>query len=54
MKIADTGSLEAEIAFGWWFSNRNGAVDDETIKGAVEAAKKYGRKVVVDTIERQS
>jgi 3-hexulose-6-phosphate synthase len=27
-----------------------GAVDDETIKGAVEAAKKYGRKVVVDTI----
>jgi 3-hexulose-6-phosphate synthase len=24
-----------------------GAVDDETIKGAVEAAKKYGRKVVV-------
>jgi 3-hexulose-6-phosphate synthase len=27
-----------------------GAVDDETIKGAVEEAKKYGRKVVVDTI----
>jgi 3-hexulose-6-phosphate synthase len=43
--------LEAEIAFKCRFSNRNGAVDDETIKGAVEAAKKYGRKVVVDTIE---
>lgn len=27
-----------------------GAVDDATIKGAVEAAAKYGRKVVVDTI----
>jgi 3-hexulose-6-phosphate synthase len=25
-------------------------LDDETIKGAVEATKKYGRKVVVDTI----
>jgi 3-hexulose-6-phosphate synthase len=51
MKIADTGSLEAEIAFkaGADLVTVMGAVDDETIKGA-EAAKKYGRKVVVDTI----
>ncbi|MEZ7497927.1 3-hexulose-6-phosphate synthase [Flavobacterium sp. Arc3] len=52
MKIADTGSLEAEIAFkaGADLVTVMGAVDDETIKGAVEAAKKYGKKVVVDTI----
>jgi 3-hexulose-6-phosphate synthase len=52
MKIADTGSLEAEIAFkaGADLVTVMGAVDDETIKGA-EAAKKYGRKVVVDLLE---
>jgi 3-hexulose-6-phosphate synthase len=45
MKIADTGALEAEIAFKAGADlTVMGAVDDETIKGAVEAAKKYGRR----------
>ncbi|MEN2403142.1 3-hexulose-6-phosphate synthase [Flavobacterium sp. MC2016-06] len=52
MKTADTGSLEAEMAFkaGADIVTVMGAVDDATIKGAVEAAAKYGKKVVVDTI----
>jgi 3-hexulose-6-phosphate synthase len=52
MKTADTGALEAEMAFkaGADLVTVMGSVDDATIKGAVEAAKKYGRKVVVDTI----
>lgn len=52
MKTADTGALEAEMAFkaGADLVTVMGAVDDATIKGAVEAAEKYGRKVVVDTI----
>jgi len=52
MKTADTGALEAEMAFkaGADLVTVMGTVDDATIKGAVEAAKKYGRKVVVDTI----
>lgn len=52
MKTADTGALEAEIAFkaGADLVTVMGTVDDATIKGAVEAAKKYGKKVVVDTI----
>ena len=52
MKTADTGALEAEMAFkaGADLVTVMGAVDDATIKGAVEAANKYGKKVVVDTI----
>jgi 3-hexulose-6-phosphate synthase len=52
MKTADTGTLEAEMAFkaGADLVTVMGAVDDATIKGAVEAANKYGKKVVVDTI----
>ena len=52
MKTADTGALEAEMAFkaGADLVTVMGSVEDATIKGAVEAAKKYGRKVVVDTI----
>lgn len=52
MKTADTGALEAEMAFkaGADLVTVMGTVDDATVKGAVEAAKKYGRKVVVDTI----
>ncbi|WP_289661173.1 3-hexulose-6-phosphate synthase [Flavobacterium panacagri] len=52
MKTADTGSLEAEMAFkaGADLVTVMGTVDDATIKGAIEAAKKYDRKVVVDTI----
>ena len=52
MKTPDTGALEAEIAFkaGADLITVMGAVDDATIKGAVETAKKYGKQVVVDTI----
>ncbi|WP_413533188.1 3-hexulose-6-phosphate synthase [Empedobacter brevis] len=52
MKTADTGALEAEMAFnaGADLVTVMGAVDDATIKGAIEAAKKAGKKVVVDTI----
>ncbi|HEY0299596.1 MAG TPA: 3-hexulose-6-phosphate synthase [Arachidicoccus sp.] len=52
MKTADTGALEAEMAFkaGADLVTVMGTVDDATVKGAVEAAKKYGKKVVVDTI----
>ena len=52
MKTADTGALEAEMAFkaGADLVTVMGAVDDATVKGAVEAANKYGKKVVVDTI----
>ena len=52
MKTADTGSLEAEMAFnaGADIVTVMGTVDDATIKGAVEAGKKHGKKVVVDTI----
>lgn len=52
MKTPDTGALEAELAFkaGADLVTVMGAVDDATIKGAVEAAKKYGKQVVVDTI----
>ncbi|PUZ22053.1 3-hexulose-6-phosphate synthase [Chitinophaga costaii] len=52
MKTADTGALEAEMAFkaGADLVTVMGTVDDATVKGAVEAAKKYGKQVVVDTI----
>ncbi|MFB9076220.1 3-hexulose-6-phosphate synthase [Flavobacterium procerum] len=52
MKTADTGALEAEMAFkaGADLVTVMGTVDDATIKGAIEAAKKYDRMVVVDTI----
>ena len=56
MKTADTGALEAEMAFnaGADLVTVMGAVDDATIKGAVEAAHKLGKKVVVDTIGVQN
>jgi 3-hexulose-6-phosphate synthase len=52
MKTADTGALEAEMAFnaGADLVTVMGTVDDATIKGAVAAANKLGKKVVVDTI----
>lgn len=52
LKTADTGALEAEMAFnaGADLVTVMGAVDDSTIKSAVEAAKKAGKQVVVDTI----
>lgn len=52
LKTADTGALEAEMAFnaGADLVTVMGAVDDATIIGAIDAAKKAGKKVVVDTI----
>ncbi len=52
MKTPDAGALEAEIAFnaGADLITVMGAVDDATIKGAIETAKKLGKQVVVDTI----
>jgi 3-hexulose-6-phosphate synthase len=52
MKTPDAGALEAQLAFeaGADLITVLGTVDDSTIKGAVEAANKYGKKVVVDTI----
>lgn len=52
MKTADTGALEAEMAFkaGADLVTVMGTVDDATVKGAIEAANKYGKQVVVDTI----
>lgn len=52
MKTADTGALEAEMAFnaGADLVTVMGTVDDATVKGAVEAGKKFGKQVVVDTI----
>lgn len=52
LKTMDVGSLEAEMAI------KNGAdivsilavADDETMKGAVEVAKKYNAKVMADLI----
>ncbi|AGA79748.1 3-hexulose-6-phosphate synthase [Echinicola vietnamensis] len=51
-KTADAGALEAEMAFqaGADYITILGATGDATISGAVEAAKKYNRAVVVDTI----
>ncbi|MBI2675624.1 MAG: orotidine 5'-phosphate decarboxylase [Candidatus Aenigmarchaeota archaeon] len=52
MKTMDTGFLEAEIAFkaGADAVSVLGAADRETIKGASEAAKKYGKILMVDSI----
>ncbi len=52
LKIMDAGELEAEIAF------RHGAdiatvlalADDQTIRGALAAAKRYSRQIMVDFI----
>lgn len=51
-KTADAGGLEAEMAFkaGADYITILGATGDSTIKGAVKAAKAYGKAVVVDTI----
>ncbi len=52
MKTMDTGFLEAEIAFraGADAVSVLGAADRETIKGASEAAGKYGKILMVDSI----
>ena len=52
MKTADAGELEAEIAFaaGADLVTVMGAADDDTIKGAVKAARDHGKGVVADMI----
>lgn len=54
-KVADAGALEAEMAFkaGADLVTVLAVTGNKTIEGAVEAAKKYGRGVVVDTIGAQ-
>ncbi len=52
MKTADAGELEAQIAFeaGADLVTVMGAADNDTIKGAVKAAKAFGRGIVADMI----
>ena len=52
LKTADAGELEAELAFsaGADLVTVMGAADDDTIKGAVKAAKAHGGGVVADMI----
>lgn len=52
LKTMDAGELEAEIAFsaGADLVTVLGSADDSTIAGAVKAAKKHGKGVVVDLI----
>lgn len=52
MKTMDTGFLEAEIAFkaGANIASVCGSADIPTIKGALNAAKKYKKEIYVDTI----
>ncbi|WP_327098199.1 orotidine 5'-phosphate decarboxylase [Nocardia vinacea] len=52
MKTADAGFLEADIAFaaGADLVTVLGSAGDATIKGAVEAGIKHGKKVVADLI----
>lgn len=51
-KTADTGELEADMAFGAGADLVTilGVTDDSTIIGAVKSAKKHGKGIVVDTI----
>ncbi len=51
-KIMDAGELEAECAFkaGADIVTVLGASNDETVLGAVKAAKKYGGKIMIDMI----
>ncbi|GAB3186725.1 3-hexulose-6-phosphate synthase [Nesterenkonia suensis] len=52
LKTMDAGALEAEIAFaaGADLVTVLGTADDSTIAGAVEAARRHGKGVVVDLI----
>src|SRR6218665_1181816 len=52
LKTMDAGELEADIAFGAGADLVTvlGSADDSTIAGAVKAAKKHGKGIVVDLI----
>jgi len=50
MKTMDTGYLEASLAFNYGadYSTVMALADKETIKGAIRAAREYGRGIMVD------
>ena len=50
MKTMDTGYLEASLAFeyGADYSTVMAAADIDTIRGAIDAAREYGKGVMVD------
>ncbi|WP_246412856.1 3-hexulose-6-phosphate synthase, partial [Amycolatopsis dendrobii] len=52
LKTADAGELEATLAFeaGADLVTVMGAADDDTVRGAVAAGRKYGKEVVADMI----
>jgi len=52
LKTMDTGFLEAELAFkaGADISSVCGCASDMTIKGAIQAARKYKKEILVDLI----
>lgn len=52
LKTMDTGALEADLAFsnGADIITVLGAADDKTILGAIESARRHGKKVMVDLI----
>ncbi|MEV0699961.1 3-hexulose-6-phosphate synthase [Saccharopolyspora sp. NPDC050389] len=52
LKTADAGELEAGLAFeaGADLVTVMGAADDDTVRGAVAAGRKYGKDVVADMI----
>ncbi|MEV5367604.1 orotidine 5'-phosphate decarboxylase / HUMPS family protein, partial [Streptomyces cellulosae] len=52
LKTADAGELEATLAFeaGADLITVMGAADDDTVRGAVSAGRKYGKSVVADMI----
>src|SRR5687768_2023233 len=52
MKIMDTGGLETEMAIkaGAGVVTVLGAADDGTVREAVESARRYGGKVMLDLI----
>lgn len=52
LKTADAGELEASMAFeaGADLVTVMGVADDDTVRGAVAAGRKYGKQVVADMI----
>jgi 3-hexulose-6-phosphate synthase len=52
LKTADAGELEAALAFeaGADLVTVMGVADDDTVRGAVAAGRKYGKRVVADMI----
>jgi 3-hexulose-6-phosphate synthase len=53
LKIMDAGDEEASIAFGagCTYVTVMGVANDKTIRGCVDAARRYGRKIVADMMQ---